>query len=103
MILLDLGRFERRLELPFGAIVPWIAEFYNTVSNAPFVLLSLLRLLEGDNSPDIHHAYILLALVGIGSGIHHATTPKWTIVIDWIPILLLLHFACSVWPLSHIP
>ncbi len=74
--------FERKLE-PFFTITNYIAEFWNTISNIPFVIIGLLRLIEGTS---LQKEYQLIVLAGIASAIHHATTPKWTIIIDWIPI-----------------
>lgn len=78
--------YERRLE-PFFQISNYIAEFWNTISNIPFIMIGLLRLYEGTVLPEF---YITMVFIGIGSGIHHATTPKWTVIIDWIPILISL-------------
>eukprot|EP01006_Ploeotia_vitrea_P002212 TRINITY_DN106766_c0_g1_i1.p2 TRINITY_DN106766_c0_g1~~TRINITY_DN106766_c0_g1_i1.p2 ORF type:complete len:191 (+),score=42.06 TRINITY_DN106766_c0_g1_i1:3-575(+) len=86
----------------------WIAEWWCTVSNVMFVCLGLARLREigqlgedatvsGDNGGfsaqlhAVHRAnavllYRLFVLAGFCSAVHHATVPKWTIVIDWVPI-----------------
>lgn len=74
----------RRLE-PFFQVSNYIAEFWNTISNLPFIIIGLLRLYEGTILTDF---YWMMVITGIASSIHHATTPKWTIVIDWIPIVL---------------
>lgn len=76
-------KYSRKLET-FFEVSKYIAEFWNTLSNAPFIVIGLLRLLEGT---PLQTEYRLMVLAGIASGIHHATTPKWTIVIDWIPIV----------------
>ena len=95
MIFNNKRLFNRRLE-PFFQHSLCIAEFWNTISNLPFVIIGLLRLYEGTKLPNF---YILMILAGLASAIHHATTPKWTIVIDWIPIALsiVLVLYTGVW------
>lgn len=90
-------KFERKLE-PFFQVTPWIAEFWNTLSNLLFIIIGLARLYElseievwpmeevGINQLKL--AYGLYTICGIASAIHHATTPRWTIVIDWMPIAI---------------
>lgn len=95
------SKYERKLE-PAFRVSPWIAEFYNTLSNLPFILIGLWRLHELDCSDDdvlcqqVFLLYALYVACGVCSAIHHASTPKWTIVIDWFPIavsiLLVLKF-----------
>lgn len=77
-------QYERKLEKSY-AISAYIAEFWNTVSNLPFIIIGLLRLYEGT---ELSQLYFLMILAGICSGIHHATTPRWTIVVDWTPIFM---------------
>lgn len=94
-------RFERKLE-PAFQVTPWIAEFYNTLSNLPFLLIGLWRynelalLDETVLVEQLRFLYALYIACGVCSAIHHATTPRWTILIDWIPIstsiLLILKF-----------
>ena len=69
-----------------------IAEFWNTVSNIPFIIIALLRLCEGDLVPQVSVLYKLMAMCGVCSAVHHANTERWTIVIDWIPIFLSVLF-----------
>lgn len=90
--------YGRRLE-EFFQVSNYIAEFWNTVSNIPFIMIGLLRLYEGAVLTEF---YYCMVLVGIASGIHHATTPKWTIVIDWIPILLSVGMVYSYGMISMI-
>lgn len=95
-------RYERRLETAFQ-VNPYIAEFWNTVSNAPLSVIGLLRLIENyGNDSAIEIAYFLMILTGICSAIHHATTPRWTIVIDWIPIASMLIYSVVTWNLMLI-
>lgn len=82
MCRIDIQQFERKLEPQFTH-TKWIAEFWNTVSNLPFILLGLIRL---QNETQLKLHYQLMIFTGICSAIHHATTQKWTLVIDWIPI-----------------
>lgn len=95
-------RYERRLETAYQ-VTPYIAEFWNTVSNAPLSVIGLLRLIENrGGDPDIQVAYFLMILMGICSAIHHATTPRWTIVIDWIPIASMMIWSVITWNLALI-
>ena len=93
-----LAQYERKLE-PFFTVTPWIAEFFNTISNLPFILIGLFRLYEGVEFTWFLYAFMIL--IGICSGVHHATTPKWTIVIDWVPIVISMGTFCyfDMWPL----
>lgn len=86
---------QRRFE-PLFATSPWVAEFWNTVSNAPFVIIGLLRLAYGTRIPLM---YAMYTCTGVASAIHHATVPAWTVVIDWVPISasILLAFHTKVW------
>lgn len=91
-----LSPFTRRIEHPYQYSF-YIAEFWNTVSNLPFIILGLFRFYElaamNHENRSLQLAYVLLAFAGIASGIHHAVNigyKKWTIFLDWIPILLSL-------------
>ena len=66
-----------------------IAEFWNTISNFPFIIIGLIRLTESLDEP-LWTLYVLFVLAGVASAIHHATETKWTIILDWIPIALSL-------------
>ena len=73
----------------------YIAEFWNTVSNLPFIIIGILRLCELDDSYfELEYMYALMILAGFASGIHHGLndqnclSQKYTIIVDWIPILL---------------
>ncbi len=81
-----LAEFERKPE-QFFTHTKWIAEFWNTLSNLPFILIGFIRL-ECDTQ--LKFNYQLMIFTGICSVIHHATTQKWTLIIDWIPILISL-------------
>ncbi len=77
---------------PAFVVSPYIAEFWNTLSNLPFVIIGLLRLNQLDchdrdvQCQEVWSLYVLFVACGVCSAIHHASTPRWTIVIDWIPI-----------------
>ncbi len=85
----NLGKYERKLE-KFYDVNIHIAEFWNTLTNIPFILIGLYNLLFYTFDWNLTVAYFLLTMCGIGSSIHHASPHKWTIVIDWIPI------SCSI-------
>ena len=91
----------RKLEQCY-TISPYIAEFWNTISNIPFILIALARLYEGTYLVNL---YILMAVAGAARGIHHAAAPmykKYTIILDWIPIAISIvvfltnHCLCEV-------
>lgn len=98
-----LGKYERKLE-PFFKVTHYIAEFWNTISNFPFIIIGLLRLWEQYPGKEefVDTAYQILILIGIGSSIHHATTPKWTIIVDWIPIVIGLYYIYSLELIQYI-
>ena len=87
-------QFPRKLE-KFYTHTPHIAEFWNTISNLPFIIIGLLRLYEGTNLVTF---YSLYTLAGVCSGIHHASPYHWTIIIDWMPITLsiLMTLKCGI-------
>jgi hypothetical protein len=84
--------FMRKLEQPLFWHCPCIAEFYNTLSNLPFIAIGLLRLYSEDvlweyPTEPWMRLYWLMVAAGVCSAVHHATVPYWTIVVDWLPIL----------------
>lgn len=79
----------RRGEEPFKHS-RWICETWNTWSNLAFILIGLARLWEG--TPDVT-LYVLFIGLGIASGIHHAVQWKYSILIDYVPIILSLLYA----------
>lgn len=83
----------RRLE-PFYAKSSYIAEFWNSLSNLPFIILGVSRLVLDNEYEDSASLILYCLLIGCGtcSFIHHATPCKWTIVIDWLPISVTLGY-----------
>lgn len=82
-------RHLRRKSEPHYEVTPYIAEFWNTLSNLPFVIIGVLRISSFKDAPDsILMLYVLYIFCGLGSAIHHAIDNSWSIVIDWIPISL---------------
>ena len=82
---MKLSSFFRERE-KFYQVTPYIAEFWNTISNILLILVGVYRLFTQDMSLLSQQLYTLMILCGFCSGIHHATPQDWTIVIDWIPI-----------------
>ena len=85
--------YERPLEEPLFGVFPCIAEFWNTVSNAPFVVIGSLRLIlyHVMMSQVMQILYGLYICAGVLSAFHHASAPRWrkrTIILDWLPILV---------------
>ena len=81
----------------FYKVTPFIAEFWKTVSNIPFIFLGIYHLILYSLDTNLQIVYSLLIVAGFSSGFHHATNYKcvlcskeitWTLIIDWIPILL---------------
>ena len=83
----------KRKHEKFYNVSPYIAEFWNTLTNLPFILIGLYNILYYQLDFNLMVAYLLLIGCGIGSSIHHASHEEWTIVIDWIPILSSIIFA----------
>jgi len=90
-----LGKYEREFEQRYSH-TKYIVEFYNTISNLPFILIGLYRLGWLYNNPEfslntnMNHIYILYSLcicAGLCSAYHHMNLTKKTIIIDWIPLL----------------
>lgn len=96
-------------EAPLFGVVPFIGEFWNTVSNACFVMFGILRLVEcfGLNQRVGIVLYSLYIIAGFASAFHHASPLEWrnwTIVVDWLPIVssaLVIIFWPECWPMLH--
>lgn len=68
---------------PHFTHTPFVAEWWNTLSNLPFVVIGLCRLWAGT---PIVGLYTLFTAAGLCSAYHHAHPEHWTLVIDWMPI-----------------
>lgn len=86
---MGISNYSRRLEQPYSH-VNYIFEYYNTISNLPFILIGLSRLYTGVNDK-VWYLYMYLTFCGICSGIHHAVKFPGSIILDYIPI------TASVW------
>jgi cell division protein FtsW (lipid II flippase) len=92
---------------------PFIAETYNTLSNIPFIVfaiigaISVLRPGPAKSSKPLPHArrffvtHLVLALVGVGSFVFHATL-KWRaqVLFDEMPMLFV---ACAALYCVRVP
>lgn len=70
-----------------------IAEFWNTLSNAPFMLLALYYLVVGSKLKlklRYYVIYVFLLLVGVGSAAFHAVLSYEAQLLDELPMMLLV-------------
>lgn len=90
-----MQHYARKLEQPYTHSL-YILEFWNTLSNLPFVLIGISRLLEGTLLPGFYCLYIL---AGLCSATHHAISFRGSLILDWIPISLSLFgiFWYQIW------
>jgi len=97
---LDNRKYRRQLELQYSHC-RYIAEWFNTWSNLPFLLIGFSRLWLEDGNTRLPAELVLLYQLyigaGIASGIHHAVMFPFSILVDWVPIscsiILLLYYA----------
>lgn len=83
--------FTRRIEPCYRECI-CIAEFWNTISNLPFVIIGLLRM-GSTKEDELFQLYFFFVCAGVASFIHHGADlrwKKWTIWLDWTPIMLSL-------------
>ena len=93
--LAEMGaRLERKLEPDLWSHSPYIAEFWNTVSNVLFIALGLLRywecrnhMIASERGYAMPRLWLMFALSGLCSAFHHSQRITGTIVIDWVPIV----------------
>ena len=76
----------------FYNISPYIAEFWNTLTNLPFILFGSYHIIFTELHFNTFNTYILLIMAGIASAYHHATPNPSTIIIDYIPIILSIAY-----------
>jgi hypothetical protein len=103
-------KYTRKLE-PLYEKSRYIAEYYNTLSNLPLIIIGLLRLCElksiGLLSNSDHNVmvifYISYTLCGTCSFIHHGLYFKWSILIDYIPIVFsIINMYNNIFLISYI-
>lgn len=85
------GAYKRKNE-KFYSVTHYIAEFWNTLTNLPFIIFGLYSLFNYELDWTLTIAYSLLVGCGVGSAIHHGSHEDWTTVIDWVPILCSIGF-----------
>ena len=74
------------MEKPLFQHSRYVAESYCFWSNAPFLLISTTRIIDGYSIQ--LSAYMLC--IGICSAWHHAHGARWSVYVDWLPIVALL-------------
>ncbi len=88
-------KYRRINEAPY-AVTPWIHEFWCTVSNAPFIIIGLARLAYTQSEWETKLC-VWFILLGVGSAIHHGIRWRYSIVLDWIPIIANICIVLSWW------
>jgi hypothetical protein len=85
-------KYDRKKERLYE--VPYIAEFWNTLSNLPFILIGLMRICESPvyTNSYVYTLYLLLICAGLCSGVHHCVLFKYSLFVDFVPIFLSLIF-----------
>ncbi|KAK9893935.1 alkaline phytoceramidase [Cystobasidium minutum MCA 4210] len=75
------------------AITPFIAEFWNTISNGAYIILGALGLhyaKQENLPPRVMACHWALIVLGIGSAIFHATLMKTAMMMDDLPMMWLV-------------
>lgn len=75
---------------PKYAQTPYVAEFYNTISNAAYVIAGLYGLYHSPRTFSGKLSHIILILIGLGSATMHATLQYWAELLDEGPMLCLI-------------
>lgn len=74
------------------AVTQFIAEFYNTVSSFPLILLSVIAVAVGVMGKRLEMRFLVtflsLGFVGVGSALFHATMRYWGQLFDEVPMML---------------
>ena len=81
---MNCSKYERKFESKYSKS-KYIAEFYNTLSNLPFIIYGVSYLLFC--SPSDKNLWYLMIGFGVCSSIHHAIHFKGSILVDYIPIV----------------
>lgn len=85
-----MNKYTRRLE-PAYNVSPYFYEYYNSLSNLPFIFIGLARLYFGVNDLTTQ-LYKYMILCGICSGIHHMFHFRGSLILDYVPIVLSLRY-----------
>lgn len=68
----------------------YIAEYFNTLSNAAYVFGGIYGLLNSPHSFTAKLSYVILIMIGLGSATMHATLQYWAELLDEGPMLCLM-------------
>ena len=83
-------------------VTPYVAEFWNTLSSFAMVVVGVLGAASAWRAPgrSTRTAFVLLAVVGLGSIAFHGTLRFETQMLDELPMVYLVLFIAS-WLLGH--
>ena len=90
-------------------VVDHVAEFYNTISNLPFMILPPILINLHHNYVNImgngiHLMWYMLIIVGVASAFFHATLSQFGQLLDEISILWCVLSGYALWfPKQHLP
>ncbi|CEO95869.1 Alkaline ceramidase [Plasmodiophora brassicae] len=74
------------------ALVPWLAEAFNTISSVPIIVMGVIGLIETRRYASRERRFALafsaIIMVGIGSTVFHATLRRGAQMLDELPMLL---------------
>eukprot|EP00947_MAST-08B_sp_MAST-8B-sp1_P000274 g274.t1 len=87
---------------PYGD-TPWVAETFNTVSNALFIVVSIYGLAEEMRRKRLYRRSVFvfthacLVVVGLGSFLFHCTQNKWAEFLDELPMsIMAVGYVCCL-------